>query len=402
MHSRVFLLCALSLCTFGFADGEGLTPTDVPLAVPTSIETEKEELILPEKKQIAKAPLVKTVFTPFTGKIKGDKVRLRSEPDLEGTVVRELHKHDLISVVGDEGHFWAIQAPEGVKAYVFRSFILDNVVEGNRVNVRLQPDLEAPIIGHLNTGDHIQGALCQANKKWLEIAPPNEVKFYIAKEYVEFAGGPDLKAQADKRKTTLQQLMESASLLSKAELQKPFQEIDFDRLKRSFQLIAEDYADFPSYALQAKEALTQIQESYLQKRIAYLESKNPSSKEFSEEKEREEVALSPSDRMKMWEPVEQALHQVWARAHEERTLDEYYAQEEQSSVHLTGILEAFTAPVKNKPGDYILKNKNLPIAYLYSTEIDLHTYLGKQVTLKGSVRPNHHFAFPAYYVHAVE
>lgn len=400
MHVRFFLLAALSLSTFGFADSEGLTATDVPLALPTIAETEKEEPIrLPEKRQIVKAPVVKAAFSPFTGKIKGDKVRLRSEPDLEGTVVRELHKHDLVSVVADEGHFWAIAAPEGVKAYVFRSFVLDNVVEGNRVNVRLQPDLEAPIIGHLNTGDRIQGAQCQANKKWLEIAPPSEVKFYIAKEYIEFAGGPDLKAQADKRKATLHQLFESASLLSKAEMQKPFKEIDFERLKRSFQIIAEDYVDFPDQVEKAKEALTQIQESYLQKRIAYLESNSQGS---SDTKEKEEVALSPSDRMKMWEPVEEALHQVWARAHEERTLDEYYAQEEQGSVHLTGILEAFAAPVKNKPGDYILKNKNLPIAYLYSTQIDLHNYLGKEVTLKGSVRPNHHFAFPAYYVHSVE
>jgi hypothetical protein len=400
MLIRTALVCALSVCAF--ADTDGLTPTDVPFtASPVVAETDNQEPAV-ERKPAAKAPVVKAVFSPFTGKVKGDKVRMRLEPDLEGAVVRELHKHELLSVVGDEGSFWAVASPENVKAYVFRSFVLDNIVEGNRVNVRLLPDLEAPVIGHLNTGDQVKGSLCAANKKWLEIAPPAGVKFYVSKEYIDFAGGPDLKAQADKRKTTLQQLMESASLLSKAELQKPFQEIDFDRLKRSFQLIAQDYADFPHYVEQAKEALAQIQESYLQKRIAHLEAKAGSATTSSEEQQKEEIALSPTDRMKMWHPVEEALHHAWARAHEEKTLDEYYAHEELSSTHLSGILEAFTAPVKNKPGDYILKNKNLPVAYLYSTQIDLHNYVGKQVTLKGSVRPNHHFAFPAYYVHSVE
>lgn len=401
MHKSASLLCALSLVVSGFADSDTFIPTDMPVTASTVSQMEKKAES--EKKAPAKAPVVKAAFSPFTGRIKGEKVRMRIQPDLEGPVVRELHKSELVSVVGDEGAFWIVQPPEGVKAYVFRSFVLDNVVEGNRVNVRIEPDLEAPIIGHLNAGDQVKGVVCESNKKWLEIIPPSQSKFYVAKDYIEFAGGPDLKVQLDKRKQTVQQLMEASSLLSKAELQKPFAEIDFDRLKRSFQTIIQDYADFPEYAEQAKELLAQTQESYLQKRIAHLESRAMLAKSpATEEKPLIETSLSSTDRMKMWEPIEEALHSAWARANDERSFEDFYDHERMASVHLTGILEAFVSPVKNKPGDYILKDKNLPVAYLYSTQVDLHDYVGKQITLVGSLRPNRNFAFPAYFVHSVE
>lgn len=400
MRKSFALLCATSLSICGFADEESMTPKEVTLAAPALIEAEKK--VEPEKKPVVTKPVVKAVFSAFTGKVKGEKVRMRLQPDLEGQIVRELHKNDLISIVGDEGHFWAVQPPEDVKAYVFRSFVLDNVVEGNRVNVRLQPDLEAPIIGHLNAGDRIKGSVCESNKKWLEIAPPTQAKFFIAKEFVEYAGGPDLKAQADKRKATVKQLMDSASLLSKAELQKPFNEIDFERVKHSFQIISQDYTDFSEYAEQAKEALAQAQEAYLQKRISYLESNSSLAKAPTEQKTIAESLLSSSDRMKMWEPIEEALHNAWARAHEEKTMEDYYEQQKLASVHLSGILEAFASPVKNKPGDYVLKDKNIPVAYLYSTKLDLHDFVGKKVSIVGSPRSNNNFAFPAYYVLDVE
>lgn len=398
MRKSFSLLCASSLFVCGYADEEAMTPKEITLAAPATVDAERKVEL--ERKQPVAKPIVKAAFSPFTGKVKGEKVRMRLNPDLEGQIVRELHKNDLVSIVGDEGQFWAVQPPEGVKAYVFRSFVLDNVVEGNRVNVRLQPDLEAPVIGHLNAGDHVKGSVCEANKKWLEINPPAQSKFYVAKEYVEYAGGPDLKAHHDKRKASVTQLLESASLLSKTELQKPFNEIDFERVKHSFQIISQDYTDFPDFVEQAKEALVQVQEAYLQKRISHLES-NAVAKS-SDQKTIAESLLSPSDRMKMWEPIEEALHTAWARAHDEKTIEDYYEHQKLASVHLSGILEAFASPVKNRPGDYVLKDKNMPVAYLYSTQVDLHDFVGKKVSVVGSPRSNHNFAFPAYYVLDVE
>ena len=155
-----------------------------------------------------------------------------------------------------------------MKAYVFRSFVLDNVVEGNRVNVRLFPDLEAPIIGHLSMGKRIDGKICEKNNKWLEIDPPVETKFYVAKEFIEYAGGPELKGITDKRKSSVTQLLESTQLLSQAELRKPFEEITRDRVVKGFQTIINDYKDFPEMGEKAKEMLSAFNEKFLERKIS--------------------------------------------------------------------------------------------------------------------------------------
>jgi hypothetical protein len=50
----------------------------------------------------------------------------------------------------------------------------------------------------------------------------------------------------------------------------------------------------------------------------------------------------------------------------------------------------------------MLLNGNIPVAYLYSTQVNLNTLLGKQVNLQVSPRYNNNFAFPAYFVLGVE
>ena len=347
-------------------------------------------------------------FKPFTGKIRGKKIRLRTQADLEGHVVRELNKNELISIVGEKNEFWAVEPPAGIKAYVFRSFILDNVVEGNRVNVRLHPDLEAPIIGHLNSGEHIDGIVSALNSKWYEITVPSTSRFYVAKEYIENCGGPEVKARLDKRKQSVEQMLDAAVLLSKAELRKPFEEIDINRLSRNFKTVIEDYEDFPDHVEQAKDALTTLQESYLEKKIAFLEEKT-SLPLAALEKEEEEVVAEvakamdePTERMKMWEPIEESLYLTWGRINEERSLQEFYDEQALSAVALTGILEPYASPVKNKPGDFILRNKDLPVAYLYSTTHNLQSFVGKKVRVIATPRNNNNFAFPAYFVLTLE
>src|SRR3989339_864016 len=138
-------------------------------------------------------------FKPFTGKVKGKKVRLRTQPDLDSSIVKELQRGDYLAIIDEVDDFWVTEAPEDLKAYVFRSFVLDNVVEGNRVNVRLYPNMDAPVILHLNSGDHIEGSICESNHKWIEISAPKTSRFYIAKNYIENIGGLDVKSSYDTR-----------------------------------------------------------------------------------------------------------------------------------------------------------------------------------------------------------
>ena len=94
-------------------------------------------------------------FSSFTGKVTAKKVRVRALPNLESHVIKELARNEMIVVVGENENFWAIEPPSNTKAYVFRSYIIDNIVEANRVNVRLAPDTESPVIAQLNAGDRV-------------------------------------------------------------------------------------------------------------------------------------------------------------------------------------------------------------------------------------------------------
>lgn len=350
----------------------------------------------------------KAHFNKFTGKVVGKNVRLRTLPDLESYVVKELEKNELLVVTEEKGDFYGVEPLCFMKAYVFRSFVLDNVVEGNRVNVRLFPDLEAPIIGHLSMGKRIDGKICEKNNKWLEIDPPVETKFYVAKEFIEYAGGPELKGITDKRKSSVTQLLESTQLLSQAELRKPFEEITRDRVVKGFQTIINDYKDFPEMGEKAKEMLSAFNEKFLERKISYLEMK--ASHLASSSSRSEETSVSTdldlashhvealTDRMKIWEPIEESLYISWAAMHRSKTIDDFYADQKLKSVTISGILEAYADPVKNKPGDFLLKEKDVPIAYIYSTHVNLQNLVGKRVNLVAISRPNNSFAFPAYYV----
>jgi hypothetical protein len=350
-------------------------------------------------------------FKSFTGKVLGTNVRMRTLPDTESAIVRELEKDELLVITGEKNDFYACLPPQDVKAYIFRSFIIDNVVEGNRVNVRLSPEPDAPIVGTLSTGDKIEGKISEKNSKWLEIAPPSQAVFYIAKEYIDHIGGPEVKPIQDKRKETLAKLMESAILSSQSEMNKSFEEIDFERLASKFRTIMTEYKDFPDHVAKASTKLASLQETYLQKKLVYLENKtNMLSKELSNERifshavkktdgaASTEKGVSTTDRMKVWEPLEQALFLSWATINHAKTMNDYYHDQKTKAVTLKGQVELYSDPVKNKPGDFVVKDKDVPIAYIYSTQVDLERFIGKQVQLVAYPRPNNSFAFPAYYV----
>lgn len=369
-----------------------------PEIIPAPVVSSKPQQRVAVQKTQPEVP-----FSPFTGKIKAKKVRLRLRPDLDSHVIKELNRNDFVSVIGEKGDFWAVEPPNHFKAYVFRSFVLDNVVEANHVNVRLEPSLDAPVIGHLNSGDHVDAVIAAANNKWYEITPPTSCRFYIAKDLVAFAGGPELKRQVDKRHDAGEELLETTSLLAKSELRKSFEEIDFNRVVHSYHTIIDDCDEFPELVEQAKESLASFQEAYLQNRITHLEKQT---KDRSTNMENiasvKEAVKSITDKMKMWEPVEQALYLSWVSFSDKKGLEQFYEDQKLSSETISGIVDSYIAPVKSKPGDFILRNGDVPVAYLYSTQINLNHFVGKQVNLSVSPRPNNNFAFPAYFVLGID
>ncbi len=392
----------------------------------------QDESDIPTAQQFVETPVAP--FSAFTGKITKNKVRLRLQPNLEGPILKELVQGDMLIVIGETEDFYAVQPPAGSKAYVFRTYILDGVVEASRVNARLEPDLEAPIVAQLHSGDHIQGTVSALNSKWLEIAPPASTRFYVAKDYVEKLGDTSVMSTIENRRNEVNILLNNAYLASQTEMQKSFPEINLDGVYANLNKIVTSYPTFPEQVARAKELLSSTQDSYLQKKISYLEAKTKivqddwqiKNSQLNEQMKNQQQKMSSmeqqlkrnngnapyiapantglNNKMAAWLPVEQAIYENWARANNNQSQEEYYQILNQSAVALRGIIEPYNRVIKNKPGDYILVNQSnhLPIAYLYSTQVNLLDRVGQQVTIYGAPRDNNSFAFPAYFVLSIE
>jgi len=363
------------------------------------------------------------IFKPFTGKLTANKVRVRAKPELDSPIIRQMSKNDLLLVIGEKGDFYAVAPTKESKAYVFRSYILDDVVEANHVNVRLEPHVDSPIIGQLQAGDRVYGTISSLNHKWLEITPPNGTHFFVSKEYVSHAGGPEFLANMEKRKSQVEEMLTSAFHTAEAQCKKPYEEMDPQQAIDQFQTITRNFTDFPEAITQAKEGLALLKETYLNKKIAFLESKAQLSPEVKEELLAKHQAESQefftdgskvdpslwskrtakSEHLTFWDTLEESLYLSWTAFHTGKNIDDYYCEQKANATVLTGTIEPYTFDVKNKPGDIHLRDsENSPVAYIYSTQVDLDQYEGKTVSLLVAPRPNNHFAFPAYYVFGVE
>jgi hypothetical protein len=380
-------------------------------------------------------------FLAFTGKVVKNKVRLRHQPNLDSPILKELNQGDLLVVVGETEDFYAVQPPSGTKGYVFRTYILDNVVEANRVNVRLEPDVEAPVIGQLSAGDKVDGTVHSKNNKWIEIAPPANTRFFVSKDYVEKLGDANLMTSIERRRSEAQKLLDSSLSASQAEMQKPFPEINLDPIYANYNKIIKLGQEFPLMAARAQELLETLQDSYLQRKIAFLEQKARNAQEEWQSKNsqlndqmraqqqrlaqlEQQIRREKSDlasaqlgnmpqpkpektltgKMASWIPAEEAVYRNWTTQNGNRSMEEFYQSQQMEPIVITGVIEPYTRTIKNKPGDFLLlsQTNNLPIAFLYSTQINLQDYMGKQVTLHAAHRPNNHFAFPAFFVFQVE
>lgn len=374
----------------------------------------------------------------FTGKVTRDRVRMRLHPTVESPVIREMDRGEMLVVVNEVDDYYAVKPPSKTKAYVYRTYVLDGVVEGKRVNIRLDPHLEAPVIAQLNTGDRVEGTISEKNAKWLEIEPPTSTVFYISSDYIEKVGDSSFLAIYEAREDEANNLLNSTYILSEAELQKHFAEIEPERIVENFQHIINEYTDFPNQVKQARKYLTKFNDAYLHKKVDYLEAKTSNAsdtwmgrntqhtEEMHSQQERlaeleeqlqranqtqsdskiyerwvnEKFASEVNARMGLWIPVEIAYYEKWAERNNNRPIQDFYEEQRGQAVALRGILESYDRPVRNKPGDYLLVNKTnrLPIAYLYSTHVNLNDKLGQELTVEGILRPNNNFAYPAYFV----
>lgn len=382
-----------------------------------------------------KAPVLQE---PFTGKIIGKRVRMRLEPSVESQIIQELPEGEMVIVSGVQNDFYSVIPPKNFKGYVFRTYVIDDVVEGNHVNVRSEPSLEAPVLAQLNRGDKIEGHISPANNKWLQVRLPQEVKFFVATEFVEKVGDIHYLKKLEQREEEAQKAVERAYSIGQQELCKPYPDISIAIALQGLREAASNYSDIELQRNRAHDYIAEMKESYTRKKIEYLEKEATAASEtwnsryqnLSDQMEAQSVHLDALERsiqakdatelpnepqvtepsvgkeyalsstMKSWLPAETALYQKWLQLHPKKSVEEYYEIQRDTAVRMHGSVQPYRRVVKNRPGSYLLVDQidNIPTAFLYSTQVDLDQLAGRVATLLLSPRPNNHFAFPAYYV----
>ncbi len=395
----------------------------------TQAQTQEKAIAIQEESVSATSPssFAPKAITPFTGKITRNRVRMRLAPTLDGAVIKELQGNDLVVVTGVLDDFYAVNPPKQTKGYIFRTYVLDGVVEGSHVNVRLEPDIAAPIVCQLNSGEKIAGKIAAQNSKWLEIALPASARFYVAKEFVTRIGDEHLLQAIETRKIASEEKLARLNTAVERELQKPFREIQLEEYTTELHALIADNKDLPKVTERAEGLLQEIQKKYLQKSIANkaevtktacVSDAGATSKEDSQQGSssshdtEDDTNANPPPPLSMhsissmlpFQEREKSLLQDALTNKTAASEEQFYAQEEKVAVALSGIVRPYLRPIKNVPGDFILINPKtgVPVAFIYSTKLDLNSLVNKEVTIMAAERENNNFAYPAYFVIATK
>ncbi len=407
-------------------------------ALPKSVQAKQEHRNKAELRAVAQK------LEPFTGKISKSRVRLRLTPDLSAPILKELTKDDLFIVTDLADDFYAVKPAPQAKGYIFRTYVLDGQIEGNHVNVRLEPDTNAPIVCQMNSGDKVTGKICAANNKWLEIAMPEAVRFFVAKEFVERIGSVQTFYDIEKLKVEIEEKLITLENSLQNELKKSFKDIQLAPLAQELNQIITQKNVISQQVEKAQYLLKNMQEAYLEKSILALQTKTPKeplskqklaqkalpieasepvkedvpmSAQAAESKVTEIVAQQATTKepettnnqsaftalntnpLPFQELEKKLLHSA-IETKSASSATEFYSQEQKRAISLKGVIKPYARPLKNVPGDYMLVDakSNLPIAYLYSTTVNLHPLIGKEAVVSLVERPNNNFAYPAYFV----
>lgn len=348
-------------------------------------------------------------FIPFTGVVKGNRVRLRTAPKLDSSILKEVSFGDLLPIVGETDNFYSIQPSSDIKGYVFHTFIINGIVEGDQVNVRAAPSTLSPILYKLHKGDQV--TVYEEKGNWTEIELPSNCLFYISKEFVEKKGDISLVNEINDQIKTANDLLKKAVFFAEKELKKPLSHINLEEIYQNINSIREgNFKNLPGIEEKIDHELEKIQQVFLSKKAEEDQKSSSLSNSYETSKLSKHLRridpIKKAPTLKNYENIEESLYKLWLSDLPSNSplssMEDFYKSEHKKHKTLVGKLEVYPYVIKNAPGQFILKNNSRSIAFLYSTKIDLNAFLNQEIQIIGLPRPNNYFAFPSFFVTSVE
>jgi len=137
----------------------------------------------------ASPPAAEPAQFPYRGLITGSGVNLRSGPGRSYEILLQLARGTQLRVLERRQSWFAVALPEGVPAYLHRSYVGKEEqgwapVQGSRVQVRVRPSDGATSWGDLSSPERVRVLGSYAD--WVKIQPPPFCRGWVSAEYVVF------------------------------------------------------------------------------------------------------------------------------------------------------------------------------------------------------------------------
>jgi hypothetical protein len=121
-------------------------------------------------------------------RVTGDRVSLRARPDLNGDLLdRAMRGEEMVCLEKTNG--WvAVQAPGSLDFWVASEYVVNGVIQAEKLNVRSGPSLNYSVVAVLSKGEVV--SLRGEFNEWLKIAPPQGSRVWISEDFVEYIEPP--------------------------------------------------------------------------------------------------------------------------------------------------------------------------------------------------------------------
>jgi uncharacterized protein YgiM (DUF1202 family) len=155
------------------------------LFIPLASFAAKEQAPIEQPEAAMPAPIQKPIL--FQGEVTSDNINVRADSTVSSDMICEINEGDTVEVIKEVYEWYKIRLPKSAPAYISRNLVepIDGKtakVKKNNVNIRLKPDLAAPILGRVNKNEVIK--LAEELVGWYKIEPPSGASGWVHKNFI--------------------------------------------------------------------------------------------------------------------------------------------------------------------------------------------------------------------------